>query len=54
MKKYIKDNNKMQIVLDCKSQILIHWAEKSHCLKTYIDKNTNERYIILHKEKYYL
>lgn len=53
MKTYIKDNPRMQVVLDCNFAVTIHWDNNSYTLKTY--KNANgERYVNIHRKRYYL
>lgn len=53
MKRYIKDNPKMKIALDCKFVVTVHWCNKSHTVKVYTNKN-GERYINLQGQRWYL
>ncbi len=53
MKRYIKDNPKMRITLDCKFAVTIHWDKNSYTVKTYTNKK-GERYINLHGQRWYL
>lgn len=53
MKRYIKDNPKMEIALDCKFAVTVHWCNKSHTVKVYANEK-GERYINLQGHRWYL
>lgn len=53
MKRYVKDNPKMEITLDCKFAVTVHWCNKSHTVKVYTNES-GERYINLQGHRWYL
>ena len=53
MKRHIKDNPKIEIALDCKFAVTVHWCNKSHTVKVYTN-GSGERYINLQGHRWYL